>query len=187
MDITCYVAEHQPRAGEEIWDKITPMIQPSSRVLLLYTRFAPDSDWIKNEIRIARTFKKKFIPVKEDDIDLPPPVKGGDKEYITFDRNRFIDTLWKICDQVREYRDKIPHVFHFTVNHGATNKKLIVTPWNGVAYWTDSYVDSLVTGGQVQETEIDFACWEPLFFSQWPAMHGLYLINRPPKPHELGF
>ena len=78
-------------------------------------------------------------------------------------------------------------MFHFAANQGATNKKLIVTPWNGMAYWTDSYVDSLVTGGEVQETEIDFARWDPVFFSQWPAMHGLYLINRPPKPHELGF
>lgn len=187
MDVTCHVAKHQKEAGEELWDKISQMINASARVLLLYTHYAPSSTWIKREIAIARTFKKRFIPVKEEGVELPGPVRGEDREYIQFKRDDFISTLWAICRQVYDYRDRTPHVFHFTNVGKATGKKLIVTPWTNQAFWTDAYVDSLVKRRVVQESEIDFIGWSPTIFSTWPAMQGLQLVSRPPRPDELGF
>jgi len=189
MDVTCNVAEHQRTAGEELWDKIGEMIKSSTRVLLLYTRFAPTSNWIKREIAIARTLRKKFIPVKEEDVELPAHVRGEDREYIPFKRRDFIFTLEKICRQVCDYRNGTPHVFHFTTNKRArsTGRKLIVTPWTNQAYWTDAYVDRLVETGVVQETEIDITPWSSNIFFTWAEMQGLKIVNRPPKPKELGF
>lgn len=187
MDVTCNVAEHQRKAGEELWDKISAMINSSTRVLLIYTRSAPNSDWIRREIAIARTFRKKFIPVKEEDVELPAPVRGEDREYVSFKRNDFIFTLGEICCQVYNYRNRTPHVFHFTTRGRDMGKKLIVTPWTNQAYWTDAYVDSLVEKGVVQITKIDFTRWLPDTFSTWPGMQGLEIVNRPPRPEELGF
>lgn len=187
MDVTCHVAKHQRDAGEELWDKISPMINDSTRVLLLYTHFAPNSDWMRREITIARTFRKKFIPVKEKDVELPGPVRGEDREYIPFKRDNFIFTLKEICRQVYEYRNRTPHVFRFTTNNRDTGRKLIVTPWTGQAYWTDAIVDRLVETGKVEMTTIDIHPWRTNNHFTWAQMQGLELVNRPPRPEELGF
>ena len=187
MDVTCYVAKHQKEAGEELWDKISSEIKASTRILLLYTHFATSSKWIEREIAIARTFKKRFIPVKEEDVELPDPVRGEDREYIPFKKDDFISTLVRICHQVYDYRDRTPHVFRFTNRGRSTGMKLIVTPWTNQAFWTDAYVDSLVERGVVQESKIDFIGWSRATFSTWPAMQGLELLGRPARPDDLGF
>jgi hypothetical protein len=123
--------------------------------------------------------------VKEENVELPNVVKGEDREYIKFERNDFVHTLSETSWQVYDYRNRTPHVFHFTQNGQSTGKKQIVTPWNNLAYWTDSNVDRLVEKKTVQMTEIDFAIFAVEAFSHWPLMNGLTLINRPPTPDEL--
>ena len=186
MDVECYVAEHQKDAGEEIWDKISPMINCSTKVLLLYTRYSPSSEWMKREIAITRTFKRKFIPVKEADVELPRPVRGEDREYIPFERDNFIFTLSKICHQIYDYRNRTPIVFGFTTNGKDTGRALIVTPWTNQAYWVDSYVERLVNTGKVQKTVIDIHPWLGNSFFTWARMQGLEVVGRPPSLDELG-
>lgn len=189
MDIECLVAEHQKSAGEEIWDKIIPMIRFSTRVLLLYTTKAPKSEWMKREITIARTFQKRFIPVKEDGVALPSAVKGEDREYIPFNREDFAYTVQKICQQVYVYRDRTPHVFRFvTEDEREFDRKILALPWAKKAFWSNAYVDELVQKGIIPTSTIIFI-GKPrrnIEIVTWISMHDFAFFNREAKPNELG-
>ena len=75
MDVVCHVAKHQRDAGEELWDKISTMVNYSTRVLLLYTRFAPSSDWIRREITISEHLERNSSPLKKKASNFPAPSK----------------------------------------------------------------------------------------------------------------
>ena len=189
MDIECLVAEHQKNAGEELWDKISSMIKYSTRVLLLYTSYAPNSEWMKREIAIARTLRKKFIPVKENDVVLPSPVRGEDREYIPFKREDFVYTLQRICQQIYDYREKTPHVFRFVAeDEREFDRRLFVIPWAKKAYWGNTSVDTLVEKGTIPLSTITFSGKSRNIrdIATWASMRGLTFVNREPKPNELG-
>ena len=189
MDIECLVAEHQKNAGEELWDKISSMINFSTRVLLLYTCYAPNSEWMRREIAIARTFQKRFIPVKENGVALPAPVRGEDREHIPFKREDFVYTLQRICQQVYDYRDKTPHVFRFVAEDGREfDRRLFVIPWKKKAFWNNAYVDRLVEKGTIPMSTIAFTgkSRNSRDIATWASMQGLTFVNREPKPNELG-
>jgi hypothetical protein len=184
MDIECLVAKHQKEAGEELWDKISPMIEKSTRVLVLYTCYAPQSKWMEREMHIARTFKKKFIPVKEDNVELPSVLKGEDREYIPFRRNDPITSLSEICHDVYERRLKTPHVVIFVRYQNPTGQRLLVFLKTRKAYWMNDYWDDQVTKGKIQASyiELPYNCDQ----STWAQMVGLEIISGAPKPEELG-
>lgn len=189
MDIDCFVAEHQKSAGEELWDKISSMIKVSTRVLLLYTRHSPNSEWMRREITIARTFQKRFIPVRENGVELPAAVRGEDREYIPFKRDDFAYTLQIICQQVYDYRDRTPHVFRFiTEDEQEFGRRLFVIPWAKKAYWTNGSVDRLVEKGEIPISTIVFTgrSRNLRHIEIWALTHDLAFINRAPKPDELG-
>ena len=104
IDVDCLIAERKPRAGKELWDKIQRMIEDSYFVIPILTVNGIESDWVQKEITIAKTLKKKFIPVVDRVIkeNLPDPLKG--KEFIPYETDALIDTLEKIVFQVREYK-----------------------------------------------------------------------------------
>ena len=185
MNIECLIAEHKKAAGEELWDKFNTMIKQATRVLVLYTQYAPQSKWMQREIHMARTHEKKFIPVKEETVALPSLLKGEDKEYIPFRRNDPLATLMEICDDVYEIRLRTPHVVIFTRNGRPTGQRLLTFLKTGRAYWMNDFWDQQVKRGRIQATEIEVPY--NLDQSMWAWVFGLELVVQSPEPEELGF
>lgn len=188
MDIECLVAKHVKQAGEELWDKISKMINASTCVMVLYTHCAPASKWVEREIHIARTYKKKFIPIKEEGVQLPTPLRGEEREYILFRRNEPIVMLEEIGHNLYYRRLKTPHAIYFTRRNKRTNQRLIVVLKTRKAYYMGDYTDALVRTGKVQYSYVElprhpYDCEQ----STWTDMFGLELVRREPKPEELGF
>jgi len=104
IDVECLIAEREPEAGKGLWEKIQRMIEDSYFIIPILTVSGIESDWVIREITMAKTLKKKFIPVVDRVIkeNLPDPLKG--KEFIPYETDALIDTLEKIVFQVREYK-----------------------------------------------------------------------------------
>ena len=188
MDIECLVAKHVKQAGEELWDKISKMIKASTCVMVLYTHYASASKWVEREIYIARTYKKKFIPIKEEGVQLPTLLRGEEREYILFRRNEPLVMLEEIGHNLYYRRLKTPHVIYFTRRNERTNQRLIVVLEARKAYYMGDYTEELVRTGKVQYSYVElprypYTCEQ----STWTDMFGLELVRREPKPEELGF
>ena len=104
IDVECLIAERKPEAGKELWDKIQQMIEDSYFIIPILTTSGITSDWVQREITMAKTLKKRFIPVVDRIVkeNLPHPLKG--KEFIPYEADALIDTLEKIVFQVRDYK-----------------------------------------------------------------------------------
>jgi hypothetical protein len=104
IDIECLIAEYEPKAGTELWEKIQRMIEDSYYVIFLLTINGVKSEWVRREVTIAKTLKKKFVPVVDKLVKeaVPEPIK--EKEFIPFDKENVLDTLEKIVFQMRDYK-----------------------------------------------------------------------------------
>ena len=106
LDIEVFVAEYKQEAGTDLWEKIQRMIEKSYVVIPLLTISGVKSEWVQREVTMARTLDKKFIPVVESAVSdkIPIPLKG--LEYIPFSKENMIETIEKICFQLRELKKK---------------------------------------------------------------------------------
>ena len=104
IDVECLIAEYEPKAGAELWEKIQRMIEQSYFIIPILTVNGVESDWVKREIIMAKTLGKKFIPVVEKIVEdkVPEPLKG--KEYIPFNKNNILETLEKIVFQLKDHK-----------------------------------------------------------------------------------
>ena len=104
IDIECNVAETEPRAGTELWEKIQRMIEESYYVIVLLTVDGIESEWVQREITMAKTLKKKFVPIVDKIVKdaIPDPLK--DKEFIPYDKGNILDTLERVVFQMRDYK-----------------------------------------------------------------------------------
>ena len=104
LDIEAFVAEYKQEAGTELWEKIQRMIEKSYVIIVLLTIDGVKSNWVKREVTIAKTLDKKFIPVVETGVkdDIPIPLR--ELEYVSFSKENPIETIEKICFQLRELK-----------------------------------------------------------------------------------
>lgn len=68
--------------GTWLQDKVKDMISKSDIVIALITKNGVRSDWVQSEIGMAIGMNKPIVPLLEDGVDEPSPLKG--KEYIRF-------------------------------------------------------------------------------------------------------
>jgi hypothetical protein len=104
IDIDCNIAEYEPRAGAELWEKIQRMIEESYFVIVLLTNDGIESEWVQREITMAKTLKKKFVPIVDKIVkdSIPDPLK--DKEFIPYDKDNILGTLERVVFQMRDYK-----------------------------------------------------------------------------------
>lgn len=70
--VRVFVAEHSVAPGEPLGDSIADGIRKSDLFVLFWSRYAEDSDWIPQEIGIAKEAGKQIIPVVLDEGTEPP-------------------------------------------------------------------------------------------------------------------
>jgi len=81
LDIDVFVAEHSIKPGENLNDSIIKNIKESDMFVLLWGKNASTSDYVKQEIGVARGADKQIIPfVIDDGVALPEFIK--DIKYI---------------------------------------------------------------------------------------------------------
>lgn len=100
LNIDVFVAEHSIKPGENLNDSIIKSIKESDMFVLLWGRNASESDYVKQEIGIARGSDKQIIPfVINEGIALPEFIR--DIKYIRAYENT--DNAFKdLCETVSD-------------------------------------------------------------------------------------
>lgn len=106
IDIEAFVAEYKQEAGTDLWEKIQRMIEKSYVIIVLLTINGVKSEWVKREVTMAKTLDKKFIPVVETGVKDEIPIPLKELEHIPFQKENPLETIEKICFQLRELKKK---------------------------------------------------------------------------------
>lgn len=69
LGVGVYLAEHDPRPGTSIADKVTEALERCHVVVVLITKRGIDSTFVQNEVGIARAHRKPVVPIVDKDID----------------------------------------------------------------------------------------------------------------------
>jgi len=104
LDVEVFVAEYKPEAGTELWEKIQRMIEKSYVVIVLLTINGVRSKWVNQEVAMAKTLDKKFIPIVESAIKDEIPIPLRDLEYVPFLKENPIETIEKVCFRLRDLK-----------------------------------------------------------------------------------
>lgn len=80
-DIEVFVAEYSVEPGERLTSKIEKGIRDSDLFVLLWSRHSKESEWVPQEIGIAKSQGKPIIPVVLES-GIEPPGFIGDLKYL---------------------------------------------------------------------------------------------------------
>jgi TIR domain len=84
LGVEVYLAEHDPRPGAVLADKVTAAITASDAVLVLLTESAASSPWVQQEIGAARSAGKLIVPIVAAGVPAGEGVLAG-IEWISVD------------------------------------------------------------------------------------------------------
>src|SRR5882724_4934940 len=90
-NIAYYLAERDPRFGQQLTDKIKGALHEAHCVLVLWTRDGAHSGYVNQEIGFAEQLGKLIIPVVE--LDVHPKGFLVGKEYIELNRDEPAKTI----------------------------------------------------------------------------------------------
>jgi hypothetical protein len=191
MGVSVYLAEHHKRPGKELWDKFAREIDGSDCIAVLYTSYAPRSEWIRKEIDMARTLKRTMIAISEENAVLPFELRGECKEYMKFLRTDPIRTLLDVGIGIWNLRKETPHAFFLTLGdrNNPVGDRLILIPKLGKAFVMGSVTDDLVRKGRIQATPLPWigqSYGAQVNESTWATLLGFEYIRREPTLQELG-
>lgn len=80
-DVKVFVAEYSVEPGQPLADSIKEGIRQSDLFVLLWSRHSEASDWVPQEIGIAKDADKPIIPVVLEE-DVNPPAFVRDLKYL---------------------------------------------------------------------------------------------------------
>lgn len=69
LGVSVYLAEHDPRPGTSIADKVTEALERCHVVVVLITTMGIDSTFVQHEVGIARAYRKPIVPIVDKSID----------------------------------------------------------------------------------------------------------------------
>ena len=95
--IKVYVAEFYPEPGKLLSEKVTKQIELSDCFLVLLTQEGVKSNWVQQEIGVAKQAKRLIIPVVEKGIKITGLLEGV--ERIELDR----ENLWNTIESINNY------------------------------------------------------------------------------------
>jgi predicted nucleotide-binding protein len=102
-----YIASDDRQPGQYLSKKIEDNIRSSSFFIALITKDAFESQWVNQEIGLAKNCKINIIPIVEQGI-RPPGILEG-LEYIEFNRNNTevtIKSLYEYMEKKKKERDR---------------------------------------------------------------------------------
>jgi len=99
--IEVYAALFSYAPGIQLSKKILDGIRKSDCVLVLLTGRARMSNWVQNEIGMAKALGKLIIPIVEEGVKVPSILAGI--EYIRFDKKEPLRTV----EHIRRYFEQL--------------------------------------------------------------------------------
>jgi TIR domain len=69
LGVSVYLAEHDPRPGTSIADKVTEALERCHVVVVLITTMGIDSTFVQHEVGVARAYRKPIVPIVDKSID----------------------------------------------------------------------------------------------------------------------
>lgn len=91
-----YIAEDDPKAGDNLWKKILRGIDSSDLVIVLWTEEGAESCDVREEVGMAVALRKKLVPVVETD----PAGSLQGLEYVPLDRNDLEKSTVAVAERV---------------------------------------------------------------------------------------
>ena len=91
-----YIAEDDPRAGNNLWTKILGGIKSSQLVIVLWTESGAKSCDVREEVGMAVAMAIKLVPVVE--VDLAGSMKG--LEYVPLEREDLENSIAVVAERV---------------------------------------------------------------------------------------
>jgi hypothetical protein len=85
LGVRAYLAEHDPKAGEQLSEKVCREIENSDVVIVLFTRNGYNSPYVQQEIGVAIQQGKLIIPLVDPELEGAPLAMLAGLEYIPFD------------------------------------------------------------------------------------------------------
>lgn len=85
LDITVYLAEHDPHPGQNLADKVKDNIKQSNALVVLLTKNSASSSFVNQEVGYALAKKKLVIPLVQPGVSSDQLAMLQGVEYIEFD------------------------------------------------------------------------------------------------------
>lgn len=101
-DIRMYLAERDPKAGELVSEKVKREIRDSDCVLAVFTKAATRSEWVQQEIGLAKGLGKDIVPLVEQGAKVGALLCGI--EYISFRRREIEDIQNKVINRLEQLK-----------------------------------------------------------------------------------
>lgn len=96
MGFEPYIAEDDPKAGDNLWKKILCGIDSSDLVIVLWTEKGAESCDVREEVGMAVALKKKLVPVVETD----PAGSLQGLEYVPLDRKDLKKSIVTVAERI---------------------------------------------------------------------------------------
>jgi hypothetical protein len=96
LGISVYLAEHDPKPGTVVADKVEAAIERSQAVVVLITTNSVDSAYVQQEVRIAHRSRKPIVPIVEKGIDTRQLGILQGVEYLELDLAQPAETMAKM-------------------------------------------------------------------------------------------
>lgn len=98
----CYVADNIIEAGELLSDKIENAINRADCVLVILTEEGFRSQWVNQEIGLAKAKGKTIIPIIESGVTVAGVLQGI--EYIPLDKSNPQNFLNKLTERITDLK-----------------------------------------------------------------------------------
>lgn len=107
-DLKVFVAEDSVKVGERLTKKIQNAIENSHLFLLLWSKNSKESEWVSQEIGIAKQANKDILPILLDK-NLKSPGFIGDLKYISGHKN-LEETIKNVQKEIESRAEKFQKV-----------------------------------------------------------------------------
>jgi hypothetical protein len=85
LGIDVYLAEHDPKPGTSVAQKVEEALQRSSAVVVLITSVSINSAYVQQEVGLARAHGKVIVPIIEKGVDKSRLGLLGEVEWLELD------------------------------------------------------------------------------------------------------
>ncbi len=96
LGIDVYLAEHDPKPGTSIAQKIDVALRRSHAVVVLITTTSVSSAYVQQEVGLARAYGKPLVPIVETSVDKARLGILTELEWLELDLSRPADAMAKV-------------------------------------------------------------------------------------------
>lgn len=101
LGVRVYLAEHDPKPGTSIADKVNAALQRCDAVVVLITTTSINSNYVQQEIGAARAYGKPIIPIVDASIDKSKLGMLSEVEHLRLDTSRPAEAMANVSASIQ--------------------------------------------------------------------------------------